>query len=86
MKKKTMTEARNSHLAMQKRRDALAALRLGKTTVIHLVGGEVVRVRPLTKNEDPCYKKVLVLINNRLVADYCSDKDGWRVRSRHFRL
>jgi hypothetical protein len=46
-----------------------------------LVGGVRVSVRPLVENESPAGQDVLVLLNRRLRACFCTDKDtGARFR------
>lgn len=85
MKKRTHEEARRSHLALQARREALAKIRIGETVDIRLArdaGGHLVRARPFLPDEDPAGLMVLTIINKRLRADWCTDKNGLRVGPR----
>lgn len=73
VQKKTFKQARSAHVALQKRRDALANLRLGKTVTIHLAGKQMVRVEPLN-GRNPHGKFVLYLLNKTLTYAYCAEK------------
>jgi hypothetical protein len=61
-------------------------MRLGKVVTIKLASGEVVRARALGANENPVYRVCLAIINRRLSADWCSDKDGLHVGDRHLKV
>jgi hypothetical protein len=80
--KRTAEIERRSHLALQARRDALARMRRGEVATIKLTSGDTVTARALGEEEDPNYLLVLAIINKRLRADWCIDKDGWRVGPR----
>lgn len=76
---KTHDEARKSHLALQARRDALSRLRKGEIVTVRLAkdaGGQLVTVRPLEENEDPCFKQVLFLYHKRLQIGECAVTDS----------
>lgn len=77
--------ARRAHLALQARRDAVAKMRLGETVSLRLVSGDTVFARGLRADEDPSYWLCLAVIQRRLRADWCSDKDGLRVGPRRLR-
>jgi hypothetical protein len=68
---------------MQARRDALAKVRAGETVWLALsrgVGGQKVLVRALAADEDPSHCYVLVLINRRLRAGFCTPERGGRFK------
>jgi hypothetical protein len=82
-KPKSAAEARKSHLALQARRDALARIRNGETVEVRLSNGDKVKARALGKDEWPAHLLCLAIINRRLRAEWCSDKNALRVGTRY---